>query len=144
MLGAPRVGIRTGVGVGPSVERALLDVGEVVGHQVVTDEIAFLNRGPQRIGAGEPVQADGIARAGGEDFVTATVGIVAIDGGAIFRLARIDIRARADADIEFLALAIEEQRAGPVALAVLRAVLDPFLAGAGGRCLWVVMVSLDW
>src|ERR1017187_5959358 len=72
----PRVGER------PTVEGALLDVGEVVWYQVVTELVALLYGRPEGVGARVIAQADGVAGAGGEYLMVAAVGVVAVDGGA--------------------------------------------------------------
>ena len=46
--------------------------------------------------------------------MAAAIGIVAVDGGAARVLARIHVRSGADRDVHLLALAIEQDGAGPV------------------------------
>ena len=137
-----RIFVRADVGVRPAVEAALLDVGEVIGHQVVAQGVALLHGGPQRIGSRIPMQPDGIARAGGVGLMTAAIRIVAVDGGAHGVLAGRYIGARADADIQLLARAIEQQAARPVAVteSLQR---NHFLARAGGHGFGIVLIALD-
>src|SRR4051794_19661218 len=41
------IGVGAEISVGPAVESALLDVGEVVGYQIVSQFVALLNGGPK-------------------------------------------------------------------------------------------------
>src|ERR1039457_4777871 len=88
-------GIFVGPGVGerPTVEGALLDVGEVVGYQVVTELVALLHGRPEGIGARVIAQSDRVAGAGCEYFMAAAVGVIAVDGGAPGIFARRDVGA---------------------------------------------------
>src|ERR1019366_3797425 len=109
-------GIFVGPGVGerPTVEGALLDVGEVVGDQVVAELVALLYGRPQGVGAWVIAQADGVARAGCKDLVAAAVGVIAVDGGASGIFARGDVGAGAGAHTEALAILGKQQAARPV------------------------------
>src|SRR5207253_2040855 len=80
---APRVFVGPGVGIGPAVEAALLDVREVIGDQVVPEFVALLHGGVEDVGIWIPVDADGVARAGRIDLPSGAVGIVAADGGTM-------------------------------------------------------------
>ena len=60
---------------GPTVKRAILHMRHVIGHQVATDFIALVHRGPERAGLGVEAHAHRIANAAGENTVRA--------GGAI-------------------------------------------------------------
>ena len=99
------------VRVRPAVKAAVLNMSKIVRDKVVAELIAFLYRGPERIGAGIPVKADRITRAGRKYLMTAAVRIVAVDGGATGIFTDIDVFGRAHADIELLPIAIKEQAA---------------------------------
>src|ERR1039457_7136545 len=137
-------GIFVGPGVGerPTVEGALLDVGEVVGYQVVTELVALLYGRPEGVGARVVAQADGVAGAGGEYLMTAAVGVIAVDGGAPGILARGNVGAGTGAHTEALAIAREQQAARPVSAPKALERHD-FLAGTGGHRLGIVLVALD-
>src|SRR5438874_3210058 len=84
---AARIFMGSDVGVGPAVEAALLNVSEIIGDQVIAEQVALLYGGPESVASGIPVNSGGVARSGGEDFVTAAIGIEAINGGAHGRIA---------------------------------------------------------
>ena len=91
--------VRSGIRVGPSVKRALLNVREIVRHQIVSQGIPFLNGRPQVIRVRIPVQTDRITRARGKDLVAAAVRIETIDGRAHGVLAGVHVRAGAYAHV---------------------------------------------
>ncbi len=119
-----------------------MHVRKVIGHQVVAQRVALLHRCPQRIGPGEPMQPDRIARARGVGLVTAAIGIVAVDGRAHRVLAGRNVGTRADPHVELVARAIEQQAARPVPVpeSLQR---DYFLPRPGGHGFRVVLIALD-
>src|SRR5271166_5354155 len=62
----PGVLIRPKVVPWPAVETAFLDVGDIVGHEIVTQPVALVSRSPELPGPGMNRQAHGIANARGE------------------------------------------------------------------------------
>src|ERR1035437_4517094 len=134
--------VGSGVGERPTVEGALLDVGEVVGYQVVAELVALLYGRPQGVGPWVIAQADGVAGAGGKDLVAAAIGVIAVDGGAPGIFARGDVGAGTGAHTEALAIAREQQAARPVSApeALER---DDLLARTGGHRLGIVFVAFD-
>ena len=70
------------VAVGPAVEAAVLDRGQVVGHEIAAELVAFVDDRPQHAGLGLPRHAVGVAQAGGEHAMAAGRGIDLPDRGA--------------------------------------------------------------
>ena len=62
-----RVLVRAEVVPGPAVETALLDMRDVVGHEVVAQGVALVHRRPELAGLRMGGQPDGVADAVGED-----------------------------------------------------------------------------
>ena len=80
LRGDSRIGVRTEICVGPSVESALLYVGEVIGNQIVTQSVALLNSGGNRVSVpGYQWSPMGTPRAGGINLMAGSVRIVSID-----------------------------------------------------------------
>src|ERR1035438_10017996 len=94
-----------GISVRPTVKGALLDVGEVVGDQVVAQFVALLYSCPEGVGAGVIAQSNRVGGAGGKDFVVAAVRVIAVDGGPPRIFARRNVRPRTGAHAEALAVA---------------------------------------
>jgi len=65
--GVPRIFVRADVRIRPAVERAVADVGDVVGNEIVAETVAFIDRGPERAALRLECQADGIAKSARED-----------------------------------------------------------------------------
>src|SRR5262245_58164264 len=86
------------VAVGPAVEPAILNAGEIVRRQVVSQFIALVDGGPGRAGNGLDYQADGIAKAGSELPGVLAVEIADGYGCAHRRLTRIDVAAGSNRD----------------------------------------------
>ena len=90
----------TKVAVEPTIKGAVLNRGQVVGHQVIAKFVALVDRGPQRAALQLPGKAHGVAQAGGKDAVAAAgdevLGPVVVDGaagqGQQLRAGRIDVR----------------------------------------------------
>src|ERR1035437_5720453 len=137
-------GVFVGAGIGerPTVKGALLDVGKVVGDQVVAQLVALLYGRPEGVGARVIAHPDRVAGAVGKNLVAAAVGVIAVDGGALRISARGDVGRGTGAHAEALAVAGEEQAARPVSAteALKRGNL---LAGTGGHGLGIVLVPLD-
>src|SRR5881296_1473100 len=74
--------VRPGVGERPAVKASLLDGGEIVGDQIISERVSLLDCSPERVGPRTPAQADRVSRSGGEHFVPAPIRIVSIDRGA--------------------------------------------------------------
>ena len=70
----------------PAVE-ALLHRRRVVGHQVVTEVVALVHRGPDDVGARLQRQSNWIANAGGVDAIAAAVRVELENRGAAAVLA---------------------------------------------------------
>ena len=134
---------------GPAVEAPFLDVRDVVGHEVVAERVALVDRRPElaRLRVGR--QADGVADARGEDPLVLAVGVEREDvGPALLRVVVADVRPRADRDEERLAVGREFQVARPVAaaadaLVAAGDVLDDRLGGPGGLGVAVLVGEAD-
>src|SRR5580704_13956112 len=103
----------------PAIEPAVLHVRDVVGNEIIAKRVTFIDRAPElaRLGI-DGESATGIANAGGVDAHARTVGVEFQNVRAIFlgriRIRVIDIRARAHADIHFLAVRRKLDIARPV------------------------------
>src|SRR5581483_8855749 len=75
LLGHARILVRSEVRIRPTVKRSLANVREVIGHEVVAEAVALLDRCPQLIGSGIEAQAHGIPRSRGDDLVAGAVGL---------------------------------------------------------------------
>ena len=126
LAGVARVLMAAGVIPGPAVEAAFLHVGDVVGRQVVAEQVALVGRAPEVAGLGLNRFADAVADAGGVDALAGAVGIEFEHVGAIdfagIVVGVIHIRARADGDEHLLAVTREHDVARPMAAAVGSAV----------------------
>src|SRR5271166_4364111 len=112
----PGVLIRPKVVPWPAVETAFLDVGDIVGHEIVTQPVALVSRSPELPGPGMNRQAHGIANARGEGPLVLAVRVEGENhSAALFGGVVVDIRPRADRDIQGLAVGRELQVTGPVA-----------------------------
>ena len=47
----------------PAVEAALLDVGDIIGREVIAQLVAFVHRAPQLTGLGIDADSDGVVNA---------------------------------------------------------------------------------
>ncbi len=116
-----RVLMSTHVPPRPAVEAALLDVGDVVGHEVVAESVALVGGAPQLAGDGVDGFADAVAQAPGVDLDELAVGRELEHVGAMkfFRMGVgvVDVGVRADGGEELAAVLREDQVAGPVAAA---------------------------
>src|SRR5579859_7965901 len=87
VLGIP---ISAHVEPGPAVKASLLNVGDVIGNQIVTQRIAFIHGAPQISGLGLNSNSHGIPDAGCVDAEACAVGVVLQNVGAM-QFARIVI-----------------------------------------------------
>src|SRR5690349_2352621 len=103
---------------GPAIKAALLDVGDVVGDEVVAELVALVHAGPERAGGGVDGEADRVADAGGEERLVLAVGGEGEDAGAaLFGLVVVDVGAGTHRDEHALVVGAEGDVAGPVAAA---------------------------
>ena len=77
----PRVLVGAEVVPGPAIEAPFLDMGDVVGDQVVAQAVALVDRGPELAGLRMDRQADGVADARGVDPLVRAVGVERQDVG---------------------------------------------------------------
>ena len=124
----------------------LLDVGDVVGDEVVAESVALVGGTPELAGGGIDGFADAVANAPGVDFDEFAFGRELEHIGAMeflrVRVEVVDVGERADRGEELSAVEREAKIAGPVAsaaeLAAARQVGKLF-HGAGGREIAVVI-----
>src|SRR5438105_4669593 len=95
----PRVLVRADVVPGPAIEATLLNVGDVIRREIVTDCITLVNRSPQFPGLRVYGDADRIADAPGIDAQSRSVGVRLQDVGPVVLdrivVGVVDVRARA-------------------------------------------------
>src|SRR5690606_36452972 len=109
----------TPVGVGPAVEAAILDRGQVVGRGLVADTVALVDHGPELAGGRLEGEADRVAQATGEDAAFAGREVKFEDAGAAFldlHAVVADIALGTDADIELGLVSARQETPGPVAV----------------------------
>ena len=129
-LGAEcRIGILADIGIGPAVESALLQMGEIIGNEAVAITVALVHRHPHGAGARIEGDADRIARAGGEGRERA-VGVDRLHAGARGRFGVFDISAAADGEIK-LARRREGDIARPVIFGAAEILFGDARPGAG-------------
>ena len=68
--------ITADVGIRPSIEAAIFNGRDVVGHKIVTKRVPFVDRDPDGIGAGIERQANGISNSGSEDAVARVLSVL--------------------------------------------------------------------
>ena len=138
-----RIFVRTDVGERPAVKASLLDRGEIVRDQIISETVSFLDRSPERIGSWVPPQTDRIPCSGCEGLMSASVRIVAVDRRAPGILARVHVRARSHREIHLFSRAIEEHRSRPVTLVQARERYNLLARCHGLHGLRVVFVPFD-
>src|SRR5262245_9238331 len=79
----PWIWVTSDVEPGPSVESAVLDPGDVVGHQIVAEAVPLVHRRPQVAGAGVDGDSHGIADSVGEASLTRAIGVELENAGAV-------------------------------------------------------------
>src|SRR5579862_5175409 len=118
LAGVGGIVIAADVEPGPSIESAALDVGDVVGHQIVAIGVAFVNGRPDFAGVGVDRQAHGVANAGRVDAHELAFGRVFQNIGAmVFVRSVAVIGGRADCQEQALAVLRKNDIASRVATA---------------------------
>ena len=110
-----RIVVRADVGIRPAVEAAVLDRRRVVGHQVVAEIVALVDRRPHDVRPGLQRQSDGIANPGRIDPIAGAIRVELEDGRAPAILAGVVVRLRPDRDVHLGPGAIEDDVARGVA-----------------------------
>ena len=111
-----RLRIGAQIGVGPTVERAVLEACQIIGHQAVAHAVALVDRDVDVVGAGPERDADRVAQARRVGPLVRPVDVEDLDGGARFVLDA-DVAGRADGDVETALVAVEREIARPVTAA---------------------------
>ncbi len=101
------------IGIGPAVEAALLQPGQIIRHQPVAQPIALIDHGVEIVGPGIEGDAHGVAQPRGEGLLVAAVGGEALHRGMGQGILA-DVVQRADGDEEALAVGGEDDIARPV------------------------------
>src|SRR5712664_4675162 len=118
----PRILVWPRVIPGPAVEAAFLDVGDVVGNQIVAQRITLVYCGPELPGLGMHRNTGCIANTGCIDSLARSIGIEFEHIGAIcFRFVVRDVCSGAHSDVQLLAVVRKDQTASPVSAAVFAA-----------------------
>ena len=113
------------VAVGPAVEGAGRDRGHVIGHQIVADLVALVDRGPEHAALGIPGQTHRVAQAAGVDAGRARHPVDLEDGGAVDLLGHAevgDVGVGADPNVEPGSIRAGDQALGPVVISARRQV----------------------
>src|SRR5437764_14723696 len=79
----PRIGMSAHIEPGPAVKAPVLDMGDVIGNEIIAKPIALIGRTPEFAGCGIEGNADRIANAGSINAKPGTVGIEFENVGAI-------------------------------------------------------------
>src|SRR5207253_9419137 len=79
---ASRINVLAHIRVGPAVESAVLYFCNVVGHEVVAQEVALLHGGPESARPRIKGQTYGIARPRSDDSFARAIRVVLYDSGA--------------------------------------------------------------
>ncbi len=113
------VDVLTEVAVGPAIESAVADGGDVVRYQVVAEFVAFVHCGPELAGLRLPVESVRIAQAGRKDPGGARGGIDLEDGGASFFFLHAvlgDVAVGSHRHVQLRPLSIRDDVLGPVVI----------------------------
>ncbi len=105
------------IGIGPAIKRAGLHVGDVIGHEMVAEFVALVDRAPQRAGLRIPCKAVGVAQPRGEDRVLPRLQVELVDRRAALLRPRpllADIARRTDGHIKRRAIGSRDQAACPM------------------------------
>src|SRR4051812_25624282 len=105
------------VAEGPAVKGTVLYRGHIVRHQVATDFVAFVDRGPKRPGHRFPSETDRVAQPGGENPMLPGARIDLPDGGAArlgFHAVVADVAVRTDRHVKVLAIRTRDDILRPV------------------------------
>src|SRR4029079_5430724 len=81
--GMARVFVAADIEPRPAEEGALHHAGDVVGHEVVAEAVAFVGRAPPQAGLRLDREADAIADASGVDLPLLAIGIEGQHGGTL-------------------------------------------------------------
>ena len=111
------------VAVGPAIERAVFDLGDVIRHQVAAQFVALVHRRPQGAAVGLPGQAVGVAQARGEQAFAAAGALDLPDRGTAFlyfHAVFADVAVGADGDVQVLAVGAGDDVLGPVVIEACR------------------------
>src|SRR6266566_5931760 len=95
------------VAIGPAVETAVADRGQIVGRCLVAEAVALVDHRPEHAGLWLPCHAHRVAQAAGKDAAAAIRQIELVDGGPAFLYFHAvlgDIAGRTDPGIEFPAI----------------------------------------
>ena len=117
------------IAVGPTVEASVADAGHVVGHQVRTQLVPLVHRGPKGSCDRLEVQAVGSAKSAGKHAPSPCSGVDGPDRRAAFLLGHAvlaDVRVRPDGGVEGLSIRAGEDVLGPVVIATGGQVENPF------------------
>lgn len=108
------VGIGNAVAVGkrPAVEAAFLDLVQLAGRKVVSEQVAVIVRRPETA-VGAPREPDRVAQPGRVDLLVRAIEIVARDRGPARIVLNAHVAARTDRDVEPL-VRTDRDRARPV------------------------------
>ncbi len=113
----PRVFVLAPVTVGPAIETALADRGEIIRHQILTQLVTLVHYCPQLPRTGLYGQSRGVAQACGVGLVQTGLGIDLPDQGPVYlrlHTALGDIAVGADTHVKEAAVLTDRQRLGPV------------------------------
>ena len=102
------------VAIGPAVEAAVADRGQIVRRRLVAQAVALVNHCPQRAGLRLPCEAHRVPQTAGEDAALTACQIKLVDGSPAFfdhHAMFGDIAERAHSDIEFPAIGARQQAA---------------------------------
>src|SRR5206468_2838715 len=102
------------IGIGPTIEAAVLNGSGVLGRQIVSEVVAFVHAGPD---GGRPRlqrQTYRVPQSGSEDSVTGPVRIVLMDHRALFVSGTllVDVVGRSDRHIHLPSVRAEQDGAG--------------------------------
>src|SRR5437868_6206767 len=128
------------IAIGPAVEAAVANRGQIVRRRLVAEAVALVDDGPEYGGRWLPCEPHGVTQAAGEDTALAASQIELIDcGAALLDLHAVlgDVAERADAGIELFAVRARQQAPRPVSGGLERHELAPLGGDAGGaRGVW--------
>ena len=132
----PLIDVLAVIAVRPTVEGARRHRRHIVGHQIVADLVAFVDRNPQLAALGVPGQPDGVTQSGRVDPARPChpvdledVGTIGFFGHAEVR----HVRVRSYADIQLGPVRTGDQTLGPVVVSLSRQVGQLGGRGRDGR-----------
>src|SRR5690606_5740020 len=113
----PRVDVLAPVAVGPAVEGAVSNRGQIVRHQLRAQLVALIHDRPQLPGTGLDIQGGRVADAPGDGSARAGLAVHFPDDGALFlhrHAALAGVAVGAYADVQELAVGAGRHGLGPV------------------------------